>query len=31
MVGRPIAFEETLGHHPQKAARILAVYAFFHR
>ena len=29
MVGRPIAFEETLGHHPQKAARILAVYAFF--
>jgi hypothetical protein len=29
LVGRPIAFEETLGHHPQKAARILAVYAFF--
>ncbi len=29
MVGRPIAFEETLGHHPQKAACILAVYAFF--
>ena len=29
MVGRPIAFEETLGHHPQKATRMLAVYAFF--
>jgi hypothetical protein len=29
LVGRPIAFEETLGHHPQKAARILAVYALF--
>ena len=28
MVGRPIAFEETLGHHPQKATRMLAVYAF---
>ena len=29
MVGRPITFEETFGHHPQKATRILAVYAFF--
>jgi len=29
LVGRPIAFEETLGHHPQQAARILAVYVFF--
>jgi hypothetical protein len=28
LVGRPIAFEEMLGHHPQKAARMLAVYAF---
>lgn len=28
MVGRPIAFKETLGHHPQKATRMLAVYAF---
>ena len=28
MVGWPIAFEETLGHHPQKATRMLAVYAF---
>jgi hypothetical protein len=26
LVGRPIAFEETLGHHPQKATRMLAVY-----
>jgi hypothetical protein len=29
LVRRPIAFEETLGHHPQKATRMLAVYAFF--
>jgi len=29
LVGRPIAFEETLGHHPQKTTRILAVCAFF--
>ena len=29
MVGRPTAFEETLGHHPQQATRTLAVYAFF--
>lgn len=29
MVGRPITFEETFGHHPQKSTRILAVYAFF--
>jgi hypothetical protein len=28
LVGRPIAFEETLGHHPQKATRMLAAYAF---
>jgi hypothetical protein len=28
LVGRPIAFEETFGHHPQKATRIPAVYAF---
>jgi hypothetical protein len=28
LVGRPIAFEETLGHHPQQATRTLAVYAF---
>jgi hypothetical protein len=28
LVGRPIAFEETRGHHPQKATRMLAVYAF---
>ena len=28
LVGRPIAFEETLGHRPQKATRMLAVYAF---
>jgi hypothetical protein len=28
LVGRPIAFEQALGHHPQKAARMLAVYAF---
>jgi hypothetical protein len=28
LVGRPIAFEETLGHHPQKATPMLAVYAF---
>src|SRR6516164_9666669 len=27
LVGRPIAFEKTLGHHPQKAAGMLAVYA----
>jgi hypothetical protein len=25
----PITFEETLSHHPQKATRMLAVYAFF--
>jgi hypothetical protein len=29
LVRRPIAFEKTLGHHPQKATRMLAVYAFF--
>ena len=28
MVGRPIALEQTLGHHPQNAARMLAIYAF---
>jgi hypothetical protein len=28
LVGRPIAFEETLGHDPQKATRMLAAYAF---
>jgi hypothetical protein len=28
LVGRPIAFEETLGHHPQQASRMPAVYAF---
>jgi hypothetical protein len=28
LVGRPIAFKQTLGHHPQKATRILAVFAF---
>jgi len=28
LVGRPVAFEETLDHHPQKATRMLAVYAF---
>jgi hypothetical protein len=28
LVGRPIAFEETLGHHPQQATRMLADYAF---
>jgi hypothetical protein len=28
LVGRPIAFEETLGRHPQKATCMLAVYAF---
>jgi len=27
LIGRPIAFEETLGHHAQKATRMLAVYA----
>jgi hypothetical protein len=27
LVGRPIAFEETLSHHPQKATSMLAVYA----
>jgi hypothetical protein len=28
LVGRPIAFKETLGHHPQQATRMPAVYAF---
>jgi hypothetical protein len=28
LVRRPITFEETLGHHPQKATRMLSVYAF---
>ena len=27
MVGRPIAFEEPLSHHPQKSTRMLAIYA----
>jgi hypothetical protein len=27
LVGRPIAFEEPLGHHSQKSTRMLAVYA----
>jgi hypothetical protein len=27
LVGRPIAFEEALGHFPQKSTRMLAVYA----
>jgi hypothetical protein len=28
LAGRPIAFAETLGRHPQQATRMLAVYAF---
>jgi hypothetical protein len=27
LVGRPIAFEETLSHHSQKSTRMFAVYA----
>ena len=27
LLGWPIAFEETLSHHPQKTTRMLAVYA----